>query len=82
MAVYRIHRKEWEKSIWPPPMHVHPKKRKHLSVEDDDVEKSQGPASPGGERKVVSSGLSTIAKRGSGGRSNGGSGTVRGGGRN
>ena len=78
MAVYRIHRKEWEKSIQSSPKHVHPKKRKRVSAEDDnveDVKKSQGPAFPGGGRKGVSSGLSTIVKRGgSGSQSNGGSG--------
>ena len=75
MAIYRIHRKEWEKGIRPSSEHIHPKKRKRLSVEDDnveDVEKSRG---PGGGRKGVSSGLSTIVKRGgSSSRSNGGSG--------
>ena len=75
MAIYRIHRKEWEKGIRPSPDYIHPKKRKRLSVEDDnveDVEKSRG---PGGGRKGVSSGLSTIVKRGgSSSRSNGGSG--------
>ena len=48
-------------------MHVHPKKRKHLSVEDDDVEKDKGPVLPGGGTKGVSSGLSTIVKSGGGG---------------
>ena len=63
MAVYRIHRKEWEKSIQSSPKHIHPKKRKRVSAEDDnveDVKKSQGPAFPGGGRKGVSSGLSTM----------------------
>ena len=78
MAVYRIHRKEWGKSIQSSPKHVHPKKRKRVSAEDDnveDVKKIQGPAFPGRGRKGISSGLSTIVKRGgSGSQSNGGSG--------
>ena len=78
MAVYRIHRKGWEKSIQSSPKHAHPKKRKRVSAEDDnveDVEKSRG---PGGGRKGVSSGLSTIVRRGgSSSRSNGGSGPGR-----
>lgn len=80
MAVYRIHRKEWEKGMRPSSEHVHPKKRKHVAAEDEDAEddeKGQKPSFPGGGRKGVSSGLSTIVKRGSGGsRSNGGSGAV------
>lgn len=56
MAVYRIHRKEWEKGS---KQQQPSKKRK--KPEDDD----EGEEHPGGGRKGVSSGLSTIVtKRG------------------
>lgn len=50
MAVYRLHRKEWEKGSKPMP--ASSKKRKKL---DDETEEF-----PGGGRKGVSSGLSTV----------------------
>lgn len=69
MAVYRIHRKEWEKGIRPSGEHGHPRKRKHSAVEDEDVEdenKDKKPSFPGGGRKGVSSGMSTVVRRSGG----------------
>ena len=80
MAVYRVHRKEWEKGnkILGKDGEV-TKKRKRApgnlsarSEDDDDVngdERMEGSSKfPGGGRKGVSSGLSTVIRR------NGGSG--------
>ncbi|OAX35721.1 ribonuclease H-like protein [Rhizopogon vinicolor AM-OR11-026] len=60
MAVFRLHRKEWEKGFrpLPPPGAGASKKRKHL---ESDTLDELTPA--GGGRKGVSSGLSTIVKR-------------------
>ena len=93
MAVYRLHRKEWDRGFPPPPgVTSSSKKRKASSVETDgnDEGDSIGAAAPtpihvknkdkrkvpsnrtlkiieksfpGGGRKGVSSGLSTIIKR-------------------
>ena len=49
MAIYRLHRKEWEKGIKPL---VSAKKRKQADPEEF----------PGGGRRGVSSGLSTVTK--------------------
>ncbi len=54
MAVYRIHRKEWEKGTKQPALS---KKRKKPDDNDEPEE------FPGGGRKGVSSGLSTVVKR-------------------
>ncbi|EGN92779.1 hypothetical protein SERLA73DRAFT_190636 [Serpula lacrymans var. lacrymans S7.3] len=76
MAVFRIHRKEWEKGSRPLSVNaedssVTSKKRKH-SEETDDLEhstskevvnKAESKTFPGGGRKGVSSGLSTVVKR-------------------
>ncbi|KAF9012701.1 ribonuclease H-like domain-containing protein [Cyathus striatus] len=96
MAIYRIHRKEWEKAAprVPPSLHVNAdagaegesaqkktkgKKRKHLGVdaedmgssdEDEDEVKAEASTSkrakvfPGGGKKGVSSGLSTVVRGG------------------
>lgn len=66
MAVYRLHRKEWEKGIRP--LNEHMKKRKRSTDEEDEVQPSK-PILPGGGRKGVSSGLSTIVVRGGGSES-------------
>lgn len=83
MAVYRIHRKEWDKGI-PSPGAVGTSKKRKASLVDADADDEdtsttavgkKGKAStaskhertfPGGGRKGVSSGLSTIVKRTSG----------------
>ena len=81
MAVYRLHRKEWEKGIRPVGEHSGSssgsswRKRRHV---DDDVKGGDGSGSGdvrsgsqlvggGGGRKGVSSGLSTVVRRGRGG---------------
>jgi len=84
MAVYRLHRKEWEKGMRPLSEHGSTsKKRKRpsrIAGDDDgdgDNEEGEGRGSgrsdtfPGGGRKGVSSGLS-IVTRGGGSRSGGG----------
>ncbi|KAJ7165761.1 ribonuclease H-like domain-containing protein [Mycena filopes] len=82
MAVYRIHRKEWEKGSRPlPPPKVKAKGKAKADAEegsddddelesDDDAEDmgrpktaTQSKTFPGGGRKGVSSGLSTVVKR-------------------
>ncbi|KAJ8489100.1 hypothetical protein ONZ45_g13705 [Pleurotus djamor] len=66
MALFRLHKHEWEKNLHPV---INKKKRKREDVEDEDnVEESDVEASaeqefPGGGRKGVSSGLSTIVRR-------------------
>ncbi|EIW80671.1 MipD protein [Coniophora puteana RWD-64-598 SS2] len=67
MAVFRLHRKEWEKGIRPMPSSSQPASRKR-SAEDADVDdleegESEKRQMPVGGRKGVSSGLSTIIKR-------------------
>ncbi|KAF9050748.1 ribonuclease H-like protein [Hymenopellis radicata] len=54
MAVYRVHRKEWEKGT---KQQAPSKKRKKPDANDEPEE------FPGGGRKGVSSGLSTVVKR-------------------
>lgn len=68
MALYRIHKKEWEKgntTQGPASESTKSKKRKHHS--DNLVEGTETAAEPnefsGGGRKGVSSGLSTVVKR-------------------
>ncbi|KAG6885086.1 hypothetical protein C0993_005968 [Termitomyces sp. T159_Od127] len=73
MAVFRIHRKEWEKGNKPLPQ---TKKRKRTEGTADDGDEKEGKDEtqaetslstfPGGGRKGVSSGLTTIVRRGSG----------------
>ncbi|KAG2347371.1 ribonuclease H-like protein [Suillus weaverae] len=60
MAVFRIHRKEWEKGFrpLPAPGAGASNKRKRVKSSEPDA-----PTPPGGGRKGVSSGLSTIVKR-------------------
>lgn len=73
MAVFRIHRKEWEKGNKPL---LQTKKRKRAegtandadekSSKDETEAETSPPTFPGGGRKGVSSGLTTIVKRGPG----------------
>ncbi|THH30878.1 hypothetical protein EUX98_g3325 [Antrodiella citrinella] len=79
MAVYRLHRKDWDKGVRPPRTSAS-KKRKATEDDsdgdDDDAQgrnpakrkksKKQEKAFPGGGRKGVSSGLSTVIKQGDG----------------
>ncbi|KAF8169123.1 ribonuclease H-like domain-containing protein [Mycena galopus ATCC 62051] len=83
MAVYRLHRKEWERGA-PSlrPRAVSGRKTKSAEEVDEDEDKKGTVAKtanaevfPGGGRKGVSSGLGTVVRRGRGG------GAVRGGGR-
>ncbi|KAG6853102.1 hypothetical protein C0991_006905, partial [Blastosporella zonata] len=74
MAVYRIHRKEWEKGN---KQLLQKKKRKQMEAdadekEEEDADEETKSAFPGGGRKGVSSGLSTIVRRGSGAAASGG----------
>jgi len=84
MAVYRLHRKEWEKGMRPLSEHGSvSKKRKRPSRTagddggdgDNEEGQGQGPEQsntfPGGGRKGVSSGLSIVTRRSSGSRSGG-----------
>ncbi|KAG6829348.1 hypothetical protein H0H92_004714 [Tricholoma furcatifolium] len=71
MAVYRIHRKQWEQGSKPL---VPSKKRKHADKDDEDQADDDGETKatlPGGGRKGVSSGLSTIVHYRTGPTSNG-----------
>ncbi|KAG5651583.1 hypothetical protein H0H81_008137 [Sphagnurus paluster] len=70
MAVYRLHRKEWEKGNKP----LKTKKRKRTDAQDEDnvdeangknAEKDKMSVFPGGGRKGVSSGMTTVIRRGS-----------------
>lgn len=78
MAVYRLHRKEWDKGFRSQPLALSSsKKRKALEFKDDEhnSDDGDGPAVkkkgktveefPGGGRKGVSSGLSTVVRRSS-----------------
>ena len=64
MAVFRLHRKEWEKEMKPMT-----RKRLRAEKDDDDKDALQAPqasmpvAFPGGGRKGVSSGLATVVRR-------------------
>ena len=65
MAVFRIHRKEWEKetnhSIFREPGKFKKRKRNERGNDDEDGDANGGTI--GGGRKGVSSGLSTVVKR-------------------
>jgi hypothetical protein len=65
MAVFRIHRKEWEKetnhSIYREPGKFKKRKRNERGNEDEEGDANGGTI--GGGRKGVSSGLSTVVKR-------------------
>ncbi|KAG5644292.1 hypothetical protein DXG03_008710 [Asterophora parasitica] len=65
MAVYRLHRKEWEKGNTT----LTTKKRKRADKTQDegtgDIEGDIAEAFPGGGRKGVSSGITTVVRRGS-----------------
>ncbi|OBZ69895.1 RNA exonuclease 4 [Grifola frondosa] len=67
MAIYRIHRKEWEKGQKPHPPGSSTLKRKRADTEDtandDSIHLTRKTEFPGGGRKGVSSGLSTIMKK-------------------
>jgi RNA exonuclease 4 len=64
MAVYRLHRKIWEKGIKPGHEHASTKKRKRLSgAGEDGGEHGRMGNPPRGGRIGVSSGLSTIVSR-------------------
>ncbi|KAG6889539.1 hypothetical protein C0992_004799 [Termitomyces sp. T32_za158] len=71
MAIYRIHRKEWEKGNKPLPQTKKRKRVEGMAGDADDNEGKDGMEAesstfPGGGRKGVSSGLSTIVRRGPG----------------
>ena len=93
MAIYRLHRKEWDKSFGPPVPYTTgttgAKKRKEPVGESANEDASSNTASfskgknavkrkdfPGGGRKGVSSGLSTVIK-GKDGRMHNGESTSR-----
>lgn len=69
MAIYRLHRKTWEVDM--PHSHLLTSKRSRAEVEDSEdadgadvtKEKPEVQKFPGGGRKGISSGLSTIVKR-------------------
>ncbi|KLO05859.1 ribonuclease H-like protein [Schizopora paradoxa] len=77
MALYRLHRKEWDKDFKSTYSNVDGSARKmegKLDADMDSTKPSEGPKKrqkersfPGGGRKGVSSGLSTILKRTTGG---------------
>ncbi|KAJ7123575.1 ribonuclease H-like domain-containing protein [Mycena epipterygia] len=71
MAVYRLHRREWEKGSAPLARVGKKRKRDGEESEEDEDEPVAGKKSsgsfPGGGRKGVSSGLSTVVRRGAGG---------------
>jgi len=60
MAVFRLHRKEWDKGFrpFPAPGAGESKKRKHAESDEPDALTPTG-----GGSKGISSGLSTIVKR-------------------
>ncbi|KAG2153168.1 MipD protein [Suillus clintonianus] len=60
MAVFRLHRKEWDKGFKPLPAPEAGASTKRKRVESDEPD---APTPPGRGRKGVSSGLSTIVKR-------------------
>jgi len=67
MAVYRLHRKEWEKGNRQlVKARESGKKRKRHKTDDEDGSEGEEVKSdfPGGGRKGVSSGLTTIVRRG------------------
>lgn len=67
MAVYRLHRKEWEKGNKVIRRYVEKRKREADGEDDGEEEEEERPTMfPGGCRKGVSSGLSTVIKRGNG----------------
>lgn len=74
MALYRLHRKEWEKSFRQFNITKKSKKKRKLEEMEDDGATEEAAAStkrarseveefPGGGRRGVSSGLSTVIKR-------------------
>lgn len=66
MAVFRLHRKEWEKGLALPPAPTDPKKRvsakRKRKDTDDEDESPKAETFPGGGRKGVSSGLSVVVR--------------------
>ncbi|KAF9444113.1 hypothetical protein P691DRAFT_796790 [Macrolepiota fuliginosa MF-IS2] len=68
MAIYRIHKKEWEKGVKPVEF-VNTKKRKRDSTkgkeraDEDDEDDEAEPATPSTQRKGISSGLSMVIRR-------------------
>jgi RNA exonuclease 4 len=65
MAVYRLHRREWDKGLRPPPVEGTKGKRKRSceSVEGvggNEAEGEESTSKPVGGRKGVSTGLSTV----------------------
>ncbi|KAJ6529053.1 ribonuclease H-like domain-containing protein [Mycena vulgaris] len=78
MAVYRLHRKEWEKGSAPLRRPLAAGKKRSREEGEDESEEEDEPVAgktaagfPGGGRKGVSSGLSTVVRRGAGGASGG-----------
>ncbi|KAH7929507.1 ribonuclease H-like protein [Leucogyrophana mollusca] len=75
MAVFRLHRKEWEKGNRPPTPGGWASARKRKGREEDEAEgqpaesktKGRPKEFPGGGKRGISSGLSTIEKRTKGG---------------
>jgi RNA exonuclease 4 len=80
MAVYRLHKKDWEKDAKPV---TQKRKRKEKDEGDEEDYNDTKPGSskqtefPGGGRKGVSSGLSTVIKRHGPGGNNSASGTEK-----
>ncbi|EPS93894.1 hypothetical protein FOMPIDRAFT_1170159 [Fomitopsis schrenkii] len=63
MAVYRLHLKEWEKGKRTDTSASSKKRRRSVSEDTATVQASTSREYPGGGRKGVSSGLSTVVKR-------------------
>ena len=65
MAIFRLHHKEWEKGKRMDPPASSKKRRRSVSEESvaTTVQATSSREFPGGGRKGVSSGLSTIVKR-------------------
>lgn len=72
MAVFRLHRKEWEKGSRPVIDHGSTSKKRKWATANvanegsDELEHDRSSKFPGGGRKGVSSGLSTVVMRGGG----------------
>jgi RNA exonuclease 4 len=72
MAIYRLYRKEWEKGMRSVnELGSTSKKRNRLDSPNDDGGEGQSGSFPGGGKRGVSSGLSTVITRGSGAVSGG-----------
>lgn len=63
MAVFRLHRKEWERGLHGDAEVGRSEGRQRKRKREDGGEKEAGGDYPGGGRKGVSSGLSVVVKR-------------------